>query len=295
MADWQDERDLARALAEREDEAWVFFNHHYVESHLKPYAERLVKSWPTAEASDIVQGFLSKQVFGKEQTFFHKVIQSERELLPWLMACLYHHFIEETRKWARTPRVVPLTEEACQAPAKSKIDDKEVVDPEEKAREMLEEVREALKDLKDCLGPRDKGVPYCAILLLSERIERARRIAEALRNDEISLINEPIEYAWAVIEAAIPWSEDIGRTRLSPEAPTLDGVWARLTRINGMPGATGLPQIDFARVVGILGISRNRWDQWTRRARERVIDHLGDEKAESLFPHWRRFRRRREE
>ena len=94
-------------------------------------------------------------------------------------------------------------------------------------------------------------------------------------SDEISEVPIP-----GICSRTAPWEPAERDQPLPPKGIRLDDVWDALTSPALLTDGRAIAQA--------VGVRRNTWDQWIRRARLRVLSELGSEKCRALFPHWPR-------
>jgi DNA-directed RNA polymerase specialized sigma24 family protein len=277
MPDTIEGQDIALAiLGGAKDSGWEAFRERY-EAQLIRQAEGLLRRAPTlrsfGQAEDLFQSFLVEQVMSRPDAMLGPTARGEKPLRPRLSRSFGNYCFQILRRHARHPKL--MSEDAIEAEAATDVGD--VWDPGEIWVGISQRVKERQDAIRRAFSEQEPGsVPFLHFLLLSERLFLAQLIEEFFAEaDPRPSLEVPIP---DLVNRVAPWSDDEPSHRLPPRDIALDEVWNSLTKPT--------LRTDGDSIAKVIGVRRNTWDQWIRRARLRVISSLGLEDSRRLFPHW---------
>lgn len=116
------------------------------------------------------------------------------------------------------------------------------------------------------------GVDYHAVFVLEVRLRLAERCAD---------LPDPLISA----EELLPWPAWVGPRRFRPGWPRLGDIWAAMRPRERIPPAGRVALVaECVRAVGSdLCLAPATWNQWIKRAKDRVRESVGEDTWEVLF------------
>lgn len=280
MGDEVEGQGIALAILREEPNAWPRFRESY-EKRLLNLASTCLIGRQTGfgmAAEDSVQSFLLAKVFWRPEVMFGPCSRGEKPLWPRLARSYKNFFTGEARKRARERQPQARGGEALDwIPAR--------VDRPDQIEQTNESLQDGLKNrlsvIRRTFADSAGGIPFCAVLLLSGRIQLNWQIGRCFQTGIGGLPNETD--APTLAAELMPWSpEELGQQLGSPSGPTLQMVWEELR-----PRLAVEPfRVDEGDVAVIIGVTRSGYYQWLSRAKKKVKERVEIEGCQALFPDW---------
>ncbi len=270
-------QDIALDILGGEPErGWSAFQERYG-NLLSKQAEAILRWAPTlrsfGQSEDLVQGFLAEQVIGRRDVMLTPAARGEQPLWPRLSRSFTNYCNQILRRLARQPRLV--SEDAAEPEAVTDFGD--AGDRDDVWTSIERRVRERQNAIRLAFSEQEPGmVPLLHLLLLSERLFLAQLMET--RFAEADLRPSPEVPIPELVSRIAPWSNEEQGQGLPPRNLPLEKAWDSLTK--------PVLRSDGDSIAQVLGSRRDRWDQWIRRARVRVVTHNGPDASRVLFPHW---------
>lgn len=234
------------------------------------------------DAEDLVQGFLAGKLLptASRETLFRPVADGTKPLQPLLIASL-HNFSEsfvrsllESKLRKSTPgkQSVQITSLAMGSDADS-FDPPQA--PDEDGPTIMDRLHDWSRAIRDTWDRGGNGQPYLPALLLSVRIDLANHLK---RDKKLSDCLREGQSLRDLVEAALPWTSEDLDLKLERAGPKLVAIWdAFCSHSDGLTQRT-----DVEILVAYVGVSKDRWHQWTCRAKAKVRERVGPDRAKDI-------------
>ena len=269
---------IAIAILAGKKSAWDEF-HSLYGGMLLNFASRIADSCDLQSefsAEDVVNDFLAEKVLNCPEKMFGKIARGEGCLKPRLLTSLRNYGRDLHR---RSGGVQSNTESQLIADTKtSQVTGDGLEEVTRQTRSLIDDQQQAIRSSFPT-SSRIRGAPR-EILLLSERVLMAEKVAECFCRENASE-DEKKQHLQMLVDF-FPWENSEATTLIPERNEPLLNVWQYLA-----PQLFDPPfGVDGAIISTFLKMPRNTWYQWVKRARNRVIKHVGVSRCQELFPYW---------
>jgi hypothetical protein len=264
---------LARAVLEALDQErtpdWDALDRAYREPLLRVAAARLRRLGLHRHSTpeDVLHGFLAQRVYPprRAREMFAPSAGGARPLRSRLMASLGNYCTDLTRSpAARRERGAP-DDLLAHTPARPD-------DPLPAYEEVERLLGRQMRAIREGCPPRRRqhGAPYREALLLRLRLDWAGAFDGVELRSEAA--GRPVSLTLALLEELTVWTDDERGAPLVEGGITLGQLWQQAREV--VRASPGRP-VSVERLVPLIPVSPDVWNQWISRGRRRVQSGLG--------------------